>query len=428
MERTVLHCDLNNFFASVECVLHPEYGDRPVAVCGSVEERHGICLAKNYAAKRFGVQTGDTVGTVLQKCPNAIIAEPHYEEYEKFSHLTQQIYARYTDQIEPFGCDESWLDVSDCALLFGDGGTIADRLREEVKRELGLTISVGVSYNKIFAKLGSDMKKPDAVTCISRTDFKDRIWHLPASELLGVGPMTYRALQKRCVYTIGQLAATPPQYLRTWLGKNGDLLWRYANGLDDSAVVPHALASPIKSISRGLTPLRNIESPEECAAFLREMTQDVGRRLRKNRMRAGGVHISLRDIRLHVQDYQMLLPAPTDHTAQIEDAAVLLFLKKHHWSLPLRSASVGVFKLTEEDEPRQIDLAFDAAAEERRTCLDSTVDALRDRYGSHSICSASYLRMTKTKLLAERKWNPAFSLGEGQRDGVSREIPFGTLF
>lgn len=433
MERSVLHCDLNNFFASVECVRHPELWEKPVAVCGSMAERHGICLAKNYAAKKFNIRTGDTVLAVKQKCPDVVIVEPHYEAYEKYSHLAQQIYAEYTDQIEPFGCDESWLDVSGSTLLFGDGAAIADRIRKQVKRELGLTISVGVSYNKIFAKLGSDMKKPDAVTCISRQNFRERIWDLPASELLGVGPATYRALQKRCVNTIGQVAATPVQYLRTWLGRGGEALWRYANGLDESAVVPQVTASPIQSISRGLTPLRDIENAEECASFLWELAQDVGRRLRRNRMQAGGVRVSLRDAHLHTQEFQCSLPYPTSHTDEIAAAAIRLMRQKYRWSIPLRSASVCAFKLTGDAEPLQMSLLRDHAAEEKKEKLESTIDILRQKHGAHSICSASYMQLTRDRgsgalLNAERKWNPAFSLGEGAKDGAREEIPFGSLF
>lgn len=418
MDRIVLHCDLNNFFASVECVRHPEYREMPLAVCGSEAQRHGICLAKNYAAKKFGIATGDTVMTVRRKCPDAVIVEPHYDEYEKYSRLMQQIYAQYTDQIEPFGCDESWLDVSGSTLLFGSGADIAERIRREVKQETALTVSIGVSYNKIFAKLGSDMKKPDAVTAIPRSSFREIIWDLPASAMLGVGPATFRTLERHCVHTIGQLAAIPVQYLQSWLGKSGSVLWRYANGLDDAAVVPVSLAPPLQSISRGMTPLRDIQSAEECAAFLREMAQDVGRRLRKNRMQALGVRVSLRDTELFTQEFQQMLPAPSAHTDVIADAAVSLMLRRYRFARPLRSATLSVFRLIPEDTPAQLELLYDLAAEEKKCRLEDTIDSLRAQYGAHSVHSASYLTLTQSQLLPqERAWNPAFSLGEGARDG-----------
>ncbi len=433
MSRSILHCDLNNFFASVECVRHPEWKGRPVAVCGSVKERHGICLAKNYPAKKYGIRTGDTVIDVLKKCPDVILAEPHYEEYEKYSRLTQAIYEEYTDRIEPFGCDESWLDVTASTLLFGDARHIADVIRERTKRELGLTISVGVSFNKIFAKLGSDMKKPDAVTCITETDFREKIWHLSASEMLGVGPSTYRALEKRCIRTIGQIARTPPGYLRTWLGKNGETLWRYANGLDTAEVIPCARAAPMQSISRGMTPLRDMENEAECAAFLTEMAQEVGRRLRKNRLYAGGVKISLRDTKLCSREFQCTLHTPTMHTDVIAKAAVELLRKHYRWQNPLRSASVTAIQLTTEHTPAQMDILYDPTAEEKKDHLDRTIDTLRQKYGSHSICPASYFTLTgcggKTMLISpDRDWSPAFSLGEGLRDRPVDAIAFGTLF
>ena len=380
MSRSILHCDLNNFFASVECVRHPEWKDRPVAVCGSVKERHGICLAKNYPAKKYGIRTGDTVIDVLKKCPDAILAEPHYEEYEKYSRLTQAIYEEYTDRVEPFGCDESWLDVTGSTLLFGDARQIADTIRERTKRELGLTISVGVSFNKIFAKLGSDLKKPDAVTCITEDNFRERIWQLPACEMMGVGPATYRALQKRCIRTIGQIAQTPPGHLRTWLGKNGDTLWRYANGLDTAEVIPCARAAPMQSISRGMTPLRDMENEAECAAFLTEMAQEVGRRLRKNRLYAGGVKISIRDTKLCSREFQCTLATPTMHTDVIAQAAVQLLKKHYRWQNPLRSASVTAIQLTTEHTPAQMDILYDPDGSANAAVFIFAIKKLNDKY------------------------------------------------
>lgn len=419
--RIVLHCDLNNFFASVECVRRPELRGLPVAVCGAVEERHGICLAKNEIAKAAGVRTGDTVATVRRKCPDAVIVPPRYGEYGTYSRAVQEIYGRFTDLIEPFGCDESWLDVSGSTLLFGDGRTIAETIRETVKSETGLTISVGVSFNKIFAKLGSDLKKPDAVTCISEEAFRGIVWPLAVTELLGVGPAAARALEKRCIRTIGQLAATPPEYLKGWLGKSGVTLWHYANGLDAAPVIPSVEADPIKSISHGMTPRRDIASAEEMTAFILEMAQEVGERLRKSGMTAAGVRLSVRDTHLVNRDFQTTLPSPTAHTDTIAQTAIRLFLQNYHWAAPVRSVSVGVFKLTDTAVPMQLELLTDTAAAERQTRLDGVMDSLRARYGAHSIHAASYLRLTAEKeerislLDATRTWNPGYSFGERGR-------------
>ncbi len=422
MERIVLHCDLNNFFASVECVCRPELRGIPVAICGAVEERHGICLAKNELAKAAGVRTGDTVATVRRKCPDVVIAPPRYGEYEQYSRAVNAIYARFTDMIEPFGCDESWLDVSGSTLLFGDGLTIANRIRETVKNETGLTISVGVSFNKIFAKLGSDLKKPDAVTAIRQENFRQIVWPLSVRELLGVGTASARALGKRCVRTVGQLAITPPQYLRSWLGKNGEQLWRYANGLDNAPVIPQAKAAPIQSISHGMTPRRDLHTDDEMAAFIREMAQEVGQRLRKYGMLASGVRISVRDTNLCTRDFQTTLASPTAHTDTIADAAIRLYRQNYHWAASVRSVSVGAFKLTDSGVPVQLGLLCDTAAAARATQLDSVMDSLRRRYGAHSIYSASYLRLLAEKeeeisiLEAQRTWNPGYSFGERGRD------------
>ena len=255
MQRVILHCDMNNFYASVECMLNPELKNKPVAVCGSVEERHGIVLAKNYAAKAFGVSTGEAIWQAKQKCQDLVIVEPHYEQYMKFSKLAREIYGRYTDQIEPYGMDECWLDVTGSGCM-GTGFEIADEIRRTVKFELGLTISAGVSFNKIFAKLGSDMKKPDAITCIEADSFQEKIWCLPASDLLGVGRATEKVLSGYGIHTIGELAATSDDFLKCRLGKNGLAIKKYANGLDDSPVMRSDYVSPVKSIGHGITTMQ----------------------------------------------------------------------------------------------------------------------------------------------------------------------------
>ena len=417
-EKIILHCDLNNFFASVECARRPELRGVPIAVCGSVEERHGICLAKNEAAKKLGIRTGDTVSAVLRKCPNAVITPPRYGEYDRFSRAVTAIYARFTDQIEPFGCDESWLDVSASTRLFGNGQAIAEQIRETVKRETGLTISVGVSFNKIFAKLGSDMKKPDAVTCISPETFRTTVWPLPVRELLGVGPAVMRTLDKRCIRTIGDLANTPLSSLRLWMGKGGETLWHYANGTDTTPVIPQAKAAPIQSVSHGMTPLRDIRTDEEMAAFILEMAQEVGQRLRRYGMTASGVRVSVRNTQLQTSDYQMSLPQPTVHTETIAREAIRLFRENYRWAFPVRSVSVGVFKLSDADAPTQLDLFGESEEELQADRLDGVMDAVRTRYGAHSITSASYLTLTETNdaiLDRSRKWNPAYSLGTRER-------------
>lgn len=227
---------MNNFYASVECMLNPKLKGHPVAVCGSTEERHGIVLAKNYEAKAYGIQTGESTYQAQQKCKDLIVVKPHYEQYIKYSKLAREIYNEYTDLVEPFGMDECWLDVTGSTVLFGTGYDIAEKIRTEIKFKLGLTVSIGVSFNKIFAKLGSDMKKPDAITVIEKSSFKNKIWQLPASDLLGVGKATKKKLNYYGIYTIEDLAKSSPDFLKSIIGKNGILLWKYANGTENSSV------------------------------------------------------------------------------------------------------------------------------------------------------------------------------------------------
>ena len=292
MQRVILHCDMNNFYASVECMLNPELKNKPVAVCGSVEERHGIVLAKNYAAKAFGVSTGEAIWQAKQKCQELVIVEPHYEQYMKFSKLVRGIYGRYTDQIEPYGMDECWLDVTGSGCM-GTGFEIADEIRRTVKFELGLTISAGVSFNKIFAKLGSDMKKPDAITCIEADSFREKIWCLPASDLLGVGRATEKILSGYGIHTIGELAATSDDFLKCRLGKNGLAIKKYANGLDDSPVMRSDYVSPVKSIGHGITTMQDLENNAEVWCVMLELVQEIGTKLRTHKKKASGIAISI---------------------------------------------------------------------------------------------------------------------------------------
>lgn len=267
MERTILHCDCNNFYASIECLYNPSIRDLAVAVCGNVENRHGIVLAKNYIAKSAGVQTGEAIWQAKQKCPNLVVVPPSYDKYLRFSKMAREIYYEYTNQVDSFGLDECWLDVTGSTRLFGSGLDIANQIRNQVKEELGITISVGVSFNKIFAKLGCDMKKPDAVTIISKEKYKEVAWALPASDLLYVGRRTAKVLRSFGIQTIGDLAKTPPEFLHHKFGKNGLKLWNFANGYDQSPVRDIESIHLIKSVGNSTTTphdLRRLGLLHEC--------------------------------------------------------------------------------------------------------------------------------------------------------------------
>lgn len=385
MEPVILHCDMNNFFASVECAKNPALKGHPVAVCGSEEARHGIVLAKNDLAKAYGITTGEPVVKARAKCRDLITVPPHYSDYLRYSAAARAIYDSYTDRVEPMGCDECFLDVTGSGALFGDGETIAHALRERIKRELGVTISVGVSFNKPFAKLGSDMKKPDAVTCLSRANFREKIFHLPASDLCGVGPATAAKLASCGIFTIGQLANAYPPMLKDKLGVNGLRLIEMADGRDRTPVLPGDAELPMKSVSHGLTTYRDMASPEEAWPVILALCEEVGHKLLAYGKVAQGVSIQVRDNALKSRGYQAQLALPTDSYSVIAKEAYKLLLAKHLWEKPLRGISVGAIDLCPSSIPRQTDFFSDTAALHRAETLDHLADRLNGRYGEGTL-------------------------------------------
>lgn len=400
LQKVILHSDLNNFYASVECLNNPALRNKYVAVCGNEEERHGIVLAKNQLAKMKGVKTGDVIWEAKQKCPELVIVPPHYDEYMKYSKLTKEVYYNYTDLIEPFGMDECWLDVSGSQGLFGNGYEIASQIKEKVKHEVGLTVSIGVSFNKIFAKLGSDMKKPDAITCIKQETFKEQIWVLPASDLLGVGRATTKKLESRCIRTIGDIAKCPPDYLKRMLGVNGVALWKYANGLDASPVQSFDYKAPIKSMGHGITCVSDLINSNEVWCVMLELTQDISHKLRVNNLLAGGVAISVKDDTLYTKVYQCQFDYATHNSMDIAKGAFSLFEHNFNWSRTVRAVCVRAINLISDKIPQQISLFNDTAAIEKRDKVETAMESIRERYGKTAItyaCLMGDLKMPKTK-------------------------------
>ena len=395
MLRSILHCDMNNFYASVECMLDPALKKYPIAVCGSVEERHGIVLAKNYKAKAFDVKTGDAVWQAKQKCKDLVVVPPHYEEYIKYSKLARSVYERYTDQVEPYGMDECWLDISGTESLFGSPEKVANEIRETMKFELGLTISVGVSFNKIFAKLGSDMKKPDAITVIPKESFKEIVWDLPASDMLGVGRATEKKLSSVGIRTIGQLAQFPVDFFQRRLGKCGVDIWRFANGLDTSPVTVRDIEAPDKTVGHGMTAIQDLENPAEVWKFILELCQDIGHRLYVFNKKATGIAIAIRDKNLFTKQWQCGLPVSTQSPSVIAKEAFSLFLHNYDWTHPIRSITVRAINLTSLDTPCQLDLFSDPIKVAKAESLDKTIENLRYRFGKKIIRNACLLNNPK---------------------------------
>lgn len=392
MARNILHCDMNNFYASVECMLSPELKQYPVAVCGSVEERHGIVLAKNYKAKAFKVATGDAVWQAKQKCPDLVVVPPHYEEYLKYSKLAKAIYCDYTNQVEPYGMDKCWLDISGTKKLFGNPVDVANEIRERIKFELGLTISVGVSFNKIFAKLGSDYKKPDAVTVFEKETFREKIWGLPASDLLGVGRATTRVLNNYCIRTIGDLANSDYDFIKRILGKNGVSLWLYANGRDNSTVKDIKFVSPVKSIGHGITTVVDLSNEEEVWRVFLELTQCNGHKLRVHQKVAKAVAIYVRDNTLFSKQWQTQMQMVTQLPLVLAQYAFQLFKKRYDWRNPIRSVTIQAINLFPQDMPQQIDLFCDYERAEKQEKLDGCVEKLCQRFGKRCIRNAVLLQ------------------------------------
>ena len=388
-DRVILHCDLNCFFASVELLRYPALRDVPVAVCGDPESRHGIVLAKNEAAKQLGVKTAETIWQARQKAPHLITLPPHHGLYREYSRKVNAIYGQYTDLVEPFGIDESWLDITNSMHLFGgDGKAIADQLRERLREELGLTISVGVSFNKIFAKLGSDYRKPDATTVIDRGNWQAIVWPLPVGDLLGVGRSPQKLLRQYGVETIGQLAAFPRQTLETLLGKHGTQLHDYANGLENSPVRPQHEAEPVKSVGNGTTFPRNLTRWEEVRSGLAVLSDSVAGRLRRQGLYCGGVALTIRNAQFRQFSRQVRLDAPTHLQKDIYQTALALARQSWHAPDPIRALTVTALYLTDSaDSFQQLDLLDGAAAqrEEKQERLEQAMDAIRGKYGKGAI-------------------------------------------
>lgn len=392
MPKTILHCDLNNFYASVECLYNPEIRNSPVAVCGSQSTRHGIVLAKNSLAKAYEVKTGEAIWEAKRKCPGLVVVRPNYPLYLRYSMLARRIYEHYTNQVEAFGIDENWLDVTESTKLFGNGEKIANEIRQKIKFELGVTISVGVSYNKIFSKLASDMKKPDAVTIITEDNFKEMVWKLPVGDMLYVGRSTRQKLNKLCIFTIGDLANSSPEFLTRQLGVWGQTLWLFANGYDELPVMKTNDESIIKGIGNSLTTPRDLKSNEEIKYLIYVLSESVGERLRRHNLKGRTVQISIRDNGLGVIERQAPLSRNTYVTTDIAEKAYEIFLNNWKWEKTVRSLGVRTTNLVTADTLIQLSLFEEDSKNIKKELLDRSIDRIRERFGHYSVQRALMLK------------------------------------
>ncbi|MDR0397377.1 MAG: DNA polymerase IV [Oscillospiraceae bacterium] len=390
-DRAILHCDCNAFYASVEETFSPELRKVPMAIAGDPARRHGIILAKNELAKQFGIKTAETVWSAKIKCPHLTLAPPRHDAYASFSDRVNAIYEQYTPRVERFGIDESFLDVTGCPRnIGGDGALCADEIRMRVRSEIGITISVGVSWNKIFAKLGSDYKKPDAVTVISRENWKDIVFPLPVGDLFFVGKKTVEALAKHGIATIGQLASCDRAWLNSRFGKSGDTLYINANGLDDSPVAETGRFEPAKSIGNGFTFRRDLVSNEDIRAGVIFLSDTVAGRLRRNGLKCATVSVALKDNAMKSITRQTKLPAPAYLSGSVAEAALALIAK--HWpkGKPIRTLTITAENLVRADQcpqAEQLSLLDDPTQPktDRAERLEKAIDDIRGRFGEYAL-------------------------------------------
>lgn len=421
MERTILHSDMNNCYASIELLYRPELRGKPLAVGGDPEARHGIVLAKDQLAKKAGVKTGMALWQARQVCPDIVFVPPRMDLYLKFSRLAHEIYGEYTDKQEAFGIDESWLDITESCSIKGDGMTVANQISRRIKKELGITVSIGVSWNKIFAKLGSDYKKPDAITEINKENFKEIVWPLKAEELLYVGRATKRKLNQYGIRTIGELATADRSFLYRTLGKMGVVLSVFANGDDQTPVSHEDEHAPIKSIGNSTTTPRDLENETDVSIIIYLLAESVSARLRENHFVGDVIEISVRDNELHSFTRQRKVAMPTNITSEIGSYAMEIFKENYNWNKPIRSIGVRVADLMTDMVPVQLDLFNNQERRDRQHKLDLTVDEIRRRFGYYSIQRGMMYqdrRLSSVNAKDDHTVHPHGYMERGNRTGV----------
>ena len=385
MERVILHCDCNSFFASCETVLKPELKFVPMAVCGDPENRHGIILAKNELAKRYGIETAETVYAATRKCPGLVLVRSHHQLYEEMSIKANNIYREYTDMVEPFGIDESWLDVTNSRMLFGSGKEIADTIRRRFREELGITCSVGVSFNKTIAKLASDYKKPDATTVILRANFEETVWKLPVSALLYVGKNATEALRRMYIFTIGDLAQSDRDMLIKRLGKSGGMLHDYANGIDPSPVRKIDEKQEQKSVSAGCTFRRDLVSEDDIKTGVLTVANELSARLRRHKVKCVNLGVTVKYFDFTSQSRQKQFDGGISSAKLIFDRAYELTLSSFSLTKPVRSITLSANKIVPENESFEQMSLFSDNTKDKYESLENALDSVRKKYGSHAV-------------------------------------------
>lgn len=398
---------MNSCYASIECSLNPDLKGKPMAVGGNEESRHGIILAKSEEAKKYGVKTAEPLWQARQKCPELIIVEPHHEIYKEYSRRAHEIYSRYTDLIEPMGLDEVWCDITGSTTLFGSAENIINEIMQSFKKELDITVSIGLSYNKIFAKLGSDLAGKDEFFEITKENYKEKVWDLPASSLFGVGKKTAKQLERYGIITIGELANCSEGWLRSVFGVCGSEMWISANGLNRDRVAPDNYNAKSKSVGHGVTCKSDLENNDEVWKVFLSLSQNVSKRLRQEKLFSTGIQIGVRDSFFTTKQFQCQLQRPTQSAFEIAKCATKLFDDNYDWDNKVRALTVRAINLTEEDSSGQLDFYTDYSKTERRKNIDDTVMKLRDKFGDGAIFNCCLMDEEKMPVFADEEKTPA---------------------
>ena len=389
MNRVILHSDMNACYASIEAKLNPDLKGIPMAVAGNPANRHGIILAKSEKAKKMGVKTGEPIWKAMSKCPDLTIVPPHYEEYLRHSKMARALYYEYTNQVEPFGLDECYLDVTGSVHLFGSGEEIAEEIRKRMKEEIGISVSVGVSFCKIFAKLASDMKKPDATTVISEENFREKVWPLPVRDMVGIGPATERKLNKIGIFTLGDISQAPVNIMKNLLGVNGVYLWQYCNGIDIRPVIDRDHKEAIKSIGNSSTTRRDLNNDEEVLNVLQELSFSVSRRLREAELEAMGVEVFVRNSELQSFNFSKKINMASQSSITLVREAMELFKEKYRWAFPVRAVGIRAINLRGQGGGSQMDVFLNHEKFQKSEDVDTALYKIRKKYGKNSITFAA---------------------------------------
>lgn len=389
MKRVILHSDMNACYASIEAKLNPALRGIPMAVAGNPANRHGIILAKSEKAKKMGVKTGEPIWQAMSKCPDLTVVPPHYEEYLRHSKMARALYYEYTNQVEPFGLDECYLDVTGSVHLFGSGEEIAEEIRKRMKEEIGISVSVGVSFCKIFAKLGSDMKKPDATTVISEENFREKVWPLPVRDMVGIGPATERKLNKIGIFTLGDISQAPVNIMKNLLGVNGVYLWQYCNGIDIRPVIDRDHKEAIKSIGNSSTTRRDLNNDEEVLNVLQELSFSVSRRLREAELEAMGVEVFVRNSELQSFNFSKKINMASQSSITLVREAMELFKEKYRWAFPVRAVGIRAINLRGQGGGSQMDVFLNHEKFQKSEDVDTALYKIRKKYGKNSITFAA---------------------------------------